>query len=281
MGTYTLLLTIIIIIVTIELQENLDRSQHLLLVFLFFHHFRYLHMIDTAVTPTAVSQSIYDQSNLNPDFSLLVENIDFVQLTDYVDRDLPLTLLAPDNRAWRRITFGTLEGADIIRRHLYKGLLFCDVIANQTEIKTVEEEFISVELRGAPGTGLWGLNGGQNLYVGGAYVYNCDMYARNGVLHHIDRVIGMDYDTVSPTVSPAPTITAEPTMFVPPTAAPQDIPTGFSPIVLPPILPGVVPSAKTDDRPAASPVDSAASSSWVLSSLGLSAVLLSTFSSLF
>lgn len=206
-------------------------------------------MLDTAITPTAVSRSIYDQSNENPNFSLLVENIDFVQLTDLVDRDSPLTLLAPDNTAFRRVVFGTLDGADIIKRHIFKGLMFCDVIANQTEIETVEQEMIAVELRGKPGSGLWGLNpdGGQNLYVGGAYLYNCDMYARNGILHYIDRVIGLDYDTVSPTISPAPTITPRPTVYIEPTMAPVDIPTGFSPIALPPVLPGVVPSAKTDD----------------------------------
>ena len=182
-----------------------------------------------------------------------MENIDFVQLTDLIDRDLPLTLLAPGNTAWRRITFGTLEGKDIIRRHLFRGLFFCDVIANQTTITTVDplNEVLTVELRGPPGSGPWGFNGGQNLYVGGALVYECDIFARNGVLHYVDRVIGEAYDTVSPTVSPAPTVTPEPTVFVPPTPAPQidDIPTGFSPIQLPPILPGVVPSVKTDDAP--------------------------------
>lgn len=210
----------------------------------------YLHIVDSALSPTAVTRSIYDQSNENPDFSLLVENIDFVQLTDIVDRDLPLTMLAPDNRAFRRVTFGTLDGGDIIKRHIFRGLFFCDVIANQTEIVTTDGLALDVELRGEPGSGLWGLNGGQNLYVGGALVYNCDIFARNGVLHYVDRVIGIDYDTVSPTVTPVPTTTPEPTAGIPPTAAPQDIPTGFVPIILPPILPDVVPSVKTTEAPA-------------------------------
>ncbi len=219
-------------------------------------------MVDVAITPTAVSRSIYDQSNDNPEFSLLVENIDFVQMTDMVDRDSPLTLLAPDNRAFRRITFGTLDGADIIKMHIFSTLLFCDVIANRTELTTVDNVTVGVELRGEPGSGLWGL-AKQNLFVGGAYVYNCDIFARNGVLHYIDRVIGQDYDTVSPTTSPAPTVTPQPTLYVPPTAAPQDIvqaPSGYTPIALPPILPGVVPSIKTDDSNSKAPVQADTSS---------------------
>jgi uncharacterized surface protein with fasciclin (FAS1) repeats len=219
---------------------------------------RYLHLIDTAITPTAVSRSVYDQSNLNPDFSLLTENIDFVQMTDMIDRDLPITLLAPNNQAFRRITFGTLDGANIIKKHLFSGLLFCDVIANSTEITSVNSDVLKVELRGKPKSGLWGTQG-QNLFVGGAYLYQCDIFARNGVLHYVDRVIGESYDTVSPTVSPAPTITPQPTAFVPPTAAPVEgqspvAKDGIVPIVLPPILPGVVPSAQTADAPSPAPV---------------------------
>ena len=63
---------------------------------------QYLHIIEAVFTPTTVSKSVYDQSNLNPDFSLLTENIDFVQMIDLVDCQLPITLLAPTNQALRR-----------------------------------------------------------------------------------------------------------------------------------------------------------------------------------
>ena len=189
-------------------------------------HHRYVHILDSVITPTAVSQSVYDRSRDNDDFSLLVENIDFVDLTDLIDRDSPLTLLAPYNQAWRRITFGTLEGGNIIKRHLYRGLLFCDVIANASSIVSVDLEPFAVEVRGENQDSLW---------VGGAHIYECDIFARNGVLHYIDRVIGEPYETVPPTVSPAPTITAQPTIYVPPTQAPVPTPTGSVPIYLPPV----------------------------------------------
>ena len=179
---------------------------------------RYVHILDSAITPTAVSQSIYDQSRRNPDFSLLVENIDFVDLTDLVDRDLPLTMLAPPNEAWRRITFSTIAGGDIIKRHIFRGLLFWDVIANVTEIVSVEKDRHAVELRG---------ENDEHLWAGGGFIYKWDIFARNGVLHYIDRVLGEPYETVPPTVSPAPTITPKPTVYVPPTVAPgRRAPTG-------------------------------------------------------
>jgi uncharacterized surface protein with fasciclin (FAS1) repeats len=212
----------------------------------------YLHTLDTAITPTAVSRSVYDQSNENPDFSLLVENIDFVDLTDLVDRDSPLTMLAPDNNAWRRVEFGTLEGGEIIKRHIFRGLFFCDVLANMTSISAVNSVVHGIEVRGENSDRVW---------VGGAYIYKCDILARNGVLHYIDRVIGMDYETVPPTISPAPTITPQPTISVEPTSAPvplfaEEPGSGAVPIYLPPVAPPTsdasVPAAQSDGAPTAS-----------------------------
>ena len=178
------------------------------------------------ITPTAVSESIYVQSQLNPSFSLLVENIDFVNLQDLVDRDLPLTMLAPNNRAFARVSYSTLDGGDIIRSHIFRGLLFLDVIANSTSITSVSGVTHGVETRGPKN---------ESVYVSGAYIYKADILARNGVIHYIDRVMGLDYPTVSPSISPAPTITAEPTRNVPPTQSPLYNPTGGAvPISLPP-----------------------------------------------
>jgi uncharacterized surface protein with fasciclin (FAS1) repeats len=210
-----------------------------LISFVFFSPYNsYMHILDTAITPTAVSRSIYDQSNDNPDFTLLVENIDFVDLTDIVDRDLPLTMIAPDNTAWRRIVFGTNEGPEIIKRHIFRGLLFMDVIANTTQLTAVNGVALGVELRG---------EFNESLFVGGAYLYQGDILARNGVLHYADRVIGMPYPTSAPTMSPAPTITASPTAYVPPTPAPIFVPTGSVPIYLPPVRAPTVSEVVTAD----------------------------------
>ena len=148
--------------------------------------------MDTVLSPTAVSDSIYAQLELNPKTSLLVENIKLVDLMDYIDRDLPLTMLCPDNKAFRRVVFGALHGTDIIKQHIFAGLLFEDVIANQTQIISVNGVTLGVETRGPKN---------ESVYVAGAYIYKPDILARNGVYHMIDRVIGLSYPTSPPSTS--------------------------------------------------------------------------------
>lgn len=172
-------------------------------------------MTDRVITPTAVSRSVYDQTNDNPDYSLVTENIDYVDMQDMIDRDVPITFLAAYDRAWWRVRFGALEGAEIIKRHIFRGLLFCDVIANGTTVTAVNGEIHSVELRG---------ENEENLFVGDAYVFDCDILARNGVLHHIDRVIGLEYPTIPPTSSPEPTQTPQPSLSQEPSLNPAGPP---------------------------------------------------------
>lgn len=175
----------------------------------------YLHMTDRVITPTAVSRSVYDQTKENPDYSLVTENIDFVDMQDYIDRDLPITFLAPYDRAWWRVRFSTIDGEAIINRHIFRGLYFCDVIANMTEITSVEGDVHAVTLRG---------DNQENLFIGDAYLFDCDILARNGVLHHIDRVLDMEYPTEPPTTSPAPTGTPVPSVSFQPSGNPAGPP---------------------------------------------------------
>merc|ERR1711935_692252 len=144
------------------------------------------------------------------------ENIDWLQMQDLVDRDLPLTFLAPYDRAWWRVRFATTEGEEIIRRHLFRGLYFCDVLANMTTVESVQGDVHNITLRGRDN---------EHLYVGEAFLFDCDILARNGDLHHVDRVLGMEYPTDAPTFSQEPTVTPVPTSL-PPTADPAaQIPT--------------------------------------------------------
>jgi hypothetical protein len=166
--------------------------------------------MDSVLTPTHVSQSIYDSCRHDPDFSLLIENIDTVRLTEYIDRFLPLTMLIMPNQAFERVTFSTLDGGDIINRHIFRGNLFTDQLANMTSITAVNGAVHTIERKT-----MAGLNGEpqEYLYVGGAYIYEGDILTRNGVIHKVDRLTGVEYDpTVPPSASPAPSFTMEPTM---------------------------------------------------------------------
>jgi hypothetical protein len=228
-------------------------------------------MMDSAITPTAVSMSIYDQLNEDPEFSNVIENIDFVDLTDLIDRDSPLTFLAPPNNAWRKIIFGTLEGGDIIQRHLFRGLMFLDVLqlnytgVDAKTLSSVNLDTTVVEMRGEFNEHLW---------VGGGHIYGGDILARNGVIHYIDRVINEPFkdDTVPPTASPQPTITPEPTMVVPPSPAPIVHPTGSTPINLPPIrTPSMAQAVDDSDQEEGSSASSLSAIATVLASVTLAA----------
>jgi len=174
----------------------------------------FLHMTDRVITPTAVSRSVYDQTKDNPDYQLVTENIDYVDMQDYIDRDLPITFLAPYDRAWWRVRFSVTQGREIIKRHLFRGLYFCDVLANMTHILSVNEpaDNHTIEVRDG------------NIFVGDAYLFDCDILARNGVLHHIDRVLNITYETSEPTSSPAPTGTPVPSASLEPSYNPAGPP---------------------------------------------------------
>ena len=177
----------------------------------------YVHMIDSVITPTAVSFSLYDHCNEDPDFSSLVRSLQEVDIVDIVDRDLPLTLLAPNDKAFERIGPTGLELQDILRNHLFRGLWFLDLLGNGTEITSVNDVTHMVEVFG------------DKTYVGGAYIYQADILGRNGVLHQIDRVIGVEYDTIPPTITPAPSdLSAEPTTYPTVPAVPSINPTSVT-----------------------------------------------------
>jgi len=204
----------------------------------------YLHILDAPITPTAVSNNIYDWIQTNPETRLFKVNIDFVDLTDYISKDTPLTVLAPDNAAFRRVEYDTIDGGPIIKKHIMRGLFFCDVLANRTEVATVDGVVLRVEVKD------------DELWVGGAKVYNCDILAHNGVLHYVDRVIGLDFVSPSPTQSPAPTITDAPTASDAPSEQPvplfaEQAFNGAVPIYLPPVQP---PINKIRADPTPSPV---------------------------
>ena len=182
--------------------------------------------MDSVLTPTAVSKSVYDHVNDDPDFSTLVENIDLVDMQDIVDRDLPLTFLAPNNAAFRRIAFSSIETGEILKRHLVRGLFFCDVLANTSSVFTTAETTYNVEVLG-PNKDVW---------VGGARIYECDILSRNGVLHYVDRVIGESFETEGPTQTHTPTATPAPTMVALPTESPTvERPIGSDPLDLSPV----------------------------------------------
>ena len=171
-----------------------SRCQHLL--------FRYLHVVDGVLTPTAVDLTIYDAIAQEP----FANCINIASLADIIGRDLPLTVFVPDERAMSMVTCGTLEAGNLIKRHIVRGLFFEDVIANETEIFSVDGDLWDVEVQG------------ESLFVAGALVYQTDNLARNGVFHYVDTVFGEERVTEAPTATMSPTLSPSISLF--PTADP-------------------------------------------------------------
>jgi len=178
----------------------------------------YFHIIDKVLEPPSVYMSIYDRAKLSNHsyngLTLFATTIDFVKLTDLVDRDYPLTAFVPYNRAFRRIEYPAVEADSIIQQHLTRGLLYIDRVAAATNIKPLDGFEMGVDTKVDERTNE------TSIWVGGAKIIEEDIYTRNGVMHIIDRMIGREYDTSAPTTSPAPTITGTPTVYQPPTAMP-------------------------------------------------------------
>mmetsp|Transcript_11766 Transcript_11766/g.27542 ORF Transcript_11766/g.27542 Transcript_11766/m.27542 type:complete len:702 (+) Transcript_11766:199-2304(+) len=221
----------------------------------------YLHTIDSTITPVAVAHSIYDRIQYHSETLLYKINIDFVDLTDLIAKDSPLTVFAPDNKAFQRVEFDAIDGGPIIKRHVLRGLWFCDKLANETALTTVDGYVIDIELKGE--------GEDQELWVGGGKVYNCDILAHNGVLHYIDRVIGLDFDSPAPSKSPAPTVTPVPTISYPPSGRPvalfaEEFDNGAVPIYLPPVQP---PIHRVQADPAPSPASNARATTTGISKL--------------
>ena len=125
---------------------------------------------------------------------------------------------------------------------------------------TVEGVVLEVEVKGD-----------DSLWVGGAKVYECDILAHNGVMHYIDRVIGLDFDSPSPTESPAPTITGVPTRSPAPSGAPvalfaENPDNGAVPIYLPPVQPPIH-KVQADPTPASIVSGSATTTASTLSAV--------------
>jgi hypothetical protein len=55
-------------------------------------------------------------------------------------------MLTPNNKAWERIPIGFHEMGDIIKRHIFTGLLFCDVIAKKTFVVSLDLKPFEVEV---------------------------------------------------------------------------------------------------------------------------------------
>jgi uncharacterized surface protein with fasciclin (FAS1) repeats len=145
-------------------------------------------VIGEALLPPWVDVSIYEQLNLDPDFSALVTLLHFSGLTSLLNNtEGPWTLLAPNNTAFTTSAgnkLNTSNNATFVReflnRHIISGNLYAPIHAATSSgsvITTWNNQTLPVETVG------------NITFVGGAKLLATNWLASNGVIHVIDRVV--------------------------------------------------------------------------------------------
>ncbi|MEP1355906.1 MAG: fasciclin domain-containing protein [Tateyamaria sp.] len=147
-----------------------------------------------ALTACAQPQGddIVDIAAGNPDFSTLVAAVQAAGLVDTLKSDGPFTVFAPTNAAFAALPAGTLDSlllpenkdtlTSILTYHVVPGQVTAgDVLGTRQNVATVNGATVDVNGQaGKLGTGV---------KVNDANVTAADIFASNGVIHVIDKVL--------------------------------------------------------------------------------------------
>ena len=117
-------------------------------------------------------------------FSTLLTALDAASLTSVLEGEGPFTVFAPTDEAFAALPAGTLEGlladpdqlAKVLTLHVVSGESDAADVVQLTEVITVEGSTLMIDTT-------------DGVSVGGAKVVAADVFASNGVIHVIDRVI--------------------------------------------------------------------------------------------
>mmetsp|Transcript_23247 Transcript_23247/g.55109 ORF Transcript_23247/g.55109 Transcript_23247/m.55109 type:complete len:348 (-) Transcript_23247:170-1213(-) len=173
-----------------------------------------IHVVDTVLLPSWVSNSIVDRAVATPDLSTLVSLVTSAGLADTLSTGGPFTVFAPTNDAFTAAiaaateALGTTElPADLISTlltyHVVEGIAPASAITEGLELETLQGDVITFSLEGGAPT------------VNGAGIVATDILANNGIVHVIDAVLipegALDVTTMEPMQTEAPAMA--PTMM--------------------------------------------------------------------
>ncbi len=147
-----------------------------------------------ALTACAQPQGddIVDIAAANPNFSTLVAAVQAAGLVDTLKGPGPFTVFAPTNDAFAALPAGTVESLllpenkdqliSILTYHVVPGQVSAgDVLGTRQDVATVQGSTVDVN-------GLVGKYG-SGVKVNDANVIQADIFATNGVIHAIDKVL--------------------------------------------------------------------------------------------
>jgi hypothetical protein len=176
-----------------------------------FLFYSIVHFTKKVPLPYSMTETVYDVPRRLGGFEEQLNLIDTVFLAADMKRLLPVTALYAPNDQW---TNKQIELADIsvsvLENHIFEKLLWCHVLVGLagTEIESHNGQFwfISVNEEGFPCFDIVTAAGESDR----SCVTKCDILARNGIVHEVDKIVL--FDGLS-TRGPSPPV---PPTFVPP-----------------------------------------------------------------
>jgi hypothetical protein len=193
-----------------------------------------VHFVEEATRPFSMTRTVYDQTNVRDDLRAQINLIDALFLRQDMDKLLPLTAMYAPTEAWDNLDIQLNQIEEVfLESHLIEKLMWCDrlrEIADSTDnrVETMNGQLwvISVNADNFPCFTSRETAEGQSFR---SCITECDILARNGIVHVLDTV--MMYQTAdtrppSPPTAPiaappggAPTVdNNQPTFGRPPTA---------------------------------------------------------------
>ncbi|CAL4079850.1 unnamed protein product [Meganyctiphanes norvegica] len=147
-----------------------------------------VHVLSKPMHP-AYTHSLNDLIAQDPDLSMFLTLIGYADLLDWIRVSGPLTVFAPTNDALNRLPIRFLDSITydvkyfdalqaLVKNHLVDGFVCSLGLRIQVDLKTLEGEALPLSC-----------DDSYTLNVGPAILTTQDLIAKNGVLHHIDRVL--------------------------------------------------------------------------------------------
>lgn len=228
-----------------------------------------MHFIEILPVPKSVTHTVYDIAAEMENYTGQIRLIDTVFLKQDMRRLLPLTAMYAPNQEWENKLIDLEDISKVIlENHLIENLAWCEDLVAMAgkKIDTLNGQLwmVSVNEDGKPCFDTK-VPGGPSYK---SCVVECDILARNGIVHFLDKV--MLFETPETLGPVAPTV---PTMSRPsaPTFFSQPSPTAGQGLARPTFFGGTSPAyAPVDNRPgagksAATVTAESSWSSWLLS----------------
>jgi hypothetical protein len=176
----------------------------------------YVHFATKVPLPLSMTHTVYDVANEMENYTTQISFINAVFLRQDMRRLLPLTALYTPNEEWEGKLIEVDDIAEVVlENHLFEDLMWCDKLRGlqnqvveslngQTWFVTVNEDnfpcFDTITTFGAATTR--------------ACITRCDILARNGIVHEIDKIMLKERpETIGPAppIAPTPRVPSAPT----------------------------------------------------------------------